>query len=121
VSSYLVVQLYCTPTEANATRTALAGEIAKFPEFAGTQIEFEQAAEADYEMHLQWAADHPGEGPADRAYFLLQAKSPADIPEPVLRVVESTVTDWIDSTYNADSEEIAEVQWGSYAGTKLLN
>ncbi len=107
--------------EANAIRAAVASEIARFPEFAGTHIEFEQKAEADYEMHLQWAADHPGQEPSDRAYFLLRAESPAGISEPVLREAESTVTDWIDSTYNADSDKVAEVQWGSYAGTKLLN
>lgn len=107
--------------EADATRTALSNEIAKVHEFADAQIMLEQKAEVAYTMHSQWAADHPGQSPANREYFLLRAESPADIPEPVLREAEVTVTDWIDSTYNAASDTIAEVQWGSYAGIKVLS
>lgn len=120
MSSYLVVQLYCTHTEADAVRSTLAGEIAKFPEFGDARIEFEQKAEDDYEMHREWAADHPGQDPADRSYYLLRVESSTGVPEPVLREAEVAVTDWIDSTYNDASDEYTEVQWGSYAGTKLL-
>ncbi|MEU2092504.1 hypothetical protein [Nocardia beijingensis] len=121
MSSYLVVQLYCTPTEAEATRSALAAEIAKFPEFTGARITLEQQAETDYEMHLHWAAQHPDQDPGDRAYHLLRVDTDNDVPEPVLREAESNITDWIDSTYNDDSDDIVELQWGSYAGTKLAN
>lgn len=121
VSSYLVVQLYCTPTEAEATRSALADEIATFPEFTSARITFEQKAETDYEMHLHWAAQHPDQDPGDRAYHLLRVDTDNDVPEPVLREAESKITDWIDSTYNDDSDDIVELQWGSYAGTKLLS
>ncbi|TLG13966.1 hypothetical protein FEK35_09335 [Nocardia cyriacigeorgica] len=121
MSSYLVIQLYCTPVEAGATNSALAGKVARLPEFDAARIELEQKAEADYEMHLHWAAQHPGQDPADRAYYLLRVESPTDIPEHVLRDVETEITDWIDSTYNDASDEIIEVQWGSYAGTRLLN
>ncbi|MGV9971350.1 hypothetical protein [Nocardia beijingensis] len=89
MSSYLVVQLYCTPTEAEATRSALAAEIAKFPEFTGARITLEQKAETDYEMHLHWAAQHPDQDPGDRAYHLLRVDTDNDVPEPVLREAES--------------------------------
>lgn len=121
MSSYLVVQLYCTPTEAGAIRSAAEGEISKFPEFVAASTELDQRAEDDYEMHREWATEHPGQDPAERAYFLLRVDSATDIPEPVLRAAETAITDWIDSTYNAAAEEITEVQWGSYAGTKLVN
>lgn len=119
MSSYLVVQLYCTPAQADATRSALAREIARFPEFAAARIELNQEAEADYEMHLHWAADHPEQDPADRTYYLIRVDSPTDVPEPALREAEAKVTEWIDSTYNDSADEIVEVHWGSYAGTKL--
>ncbi|WP_280412166.1 hypothetical protein [Nocardia asiatica] len=96
------------------------GEIAKYPELAGARIGFGQKAEADYEMHLHWAAQHPGQDAGDRAYHLLRVEAFHEVPEPVLREAESNVTDWIDSTYNDASDETVEVQWGSYAGTKLL-
>ncbi|MGY2126418.1 hypothetical protein ACW9HJ_33685 [Nocardia gipuzkoensis] len=55
------------------------------------------------------------------AHTFFRVESPTDIPEPALREVENTVTDWIDTTYNDASDEIVEVQWGSYAGTRLVN
>jgi hypothetical protein len=123
VSSYLVIQLYCTPAEANDIRSALTAEVAKYSEYTDSRIEFEPKteAEADSGMHSEWATQHPGQDPADRGYFFLRVESPTDIPEPALREVENTVTDWIDTTYNDVSDEIVEVQWGSYAGTRLVN
>jgi hypothetical protein len=119
VSSYVVMQLYCTPAEADAIRSVLTAKVAEFPEFANARIQLEQKAETDSEMHLDWAAQHPGQDAADRAYFLLEVTSATDIPEPILREVEDTVTDSINSTYNDNPDDIIEVPWGSYAGTTL--
>ncbi|MEV6556730.1 hypothetical protein AB0M22_13500 [Nocardia sp. NPDC051756] len=121
MSSHLVFQLYCTPVEADAVRSALVSEVATFAEFGDARIEFAQEAEADYEMHLSWAAQHPGEDPADRGYFLLQVQSATDIPESVLREVESALWEWIDSTYHGDSDEVVEVHVASHAGTKFVD
>ncbi|MFR9751630.1 hypothetical protein ACL02S_11400 [Nocardia sp. 004] len=119
MSSYLVVDLYCTPAEAETIRSILADEIAKFPEFAAARIQLEQTADDGSEMHLHWAGEHPGQDAADRAYFELEVTSAMDIPEPILREVEDTIIDWINSTYNDNPDDIVEVPWGSYAGTKL--
>ncbi|WP_280241182.1 hypothetical protein [Nocardia abscessus] len=116
MSSYLVIQLYCTTMEADAIRSVLAMKVA---EFAHARIQLEQKAETDSEMHLDWAAQHPGQDAADRAYFLLEVTSATDIAEPILREVEDAVTDSINSTYNDNPDEIIEVPWGSYAGTTL--
>lgn len=114
----MLFQLYCTPTEADATRSVLSNEIATYPECGNAQVIFEQnqEAEADYEMHLDWAAQHPGQKFEERAYFLLRLESATTIPEPVLQEVESAIWDWIDSTYNADSDEIIEVRAASAIG-----
>ncbi|MGK8501594.1 hypothetical protein [Nocardia asiatica] len=119
MSSYLVVQLYCTLAEANAIRSILVTKVAEFAEFADARIQLEQKVETDSEMHLDWAAQHPGQDAADRAYFLLEVTSVTDIAEPILREVEDAVIDWINSTYNDNVDEIIEVPWGSYAGTTL--
>jgi hypothetical protein len=121
VSSYLVFQLYCTPAQANATRSTMANLIGEFPEFAGARIVFTQTAESDYEMHRDWAVEHQGQDPADRAYFLLRVESPTTLPESVLREAECAIEDWIELTYNQASDEIDEVPWGSYAGSTLLS
>ncbi|MFB8276153.1 hypothetical protein [Nocardia colli] len=121
MSSHLVFQLYCTPVEAEAVCSALTRGIARFAEFGDARIEIERQAETDYEMHLNWAAQHPGQDPGDRAYFLLQAQSATVIPESVLREAESTLWEWIDSTYHGDSDEIVEVHAASHAGTKLAD
>ncbi|WP_459547317.1 hypothetical protein [Nocardia sp. X0981] len=118
MSSYLVVQLYCTPAQAEAVRTALTEELAKSPEFARARVGLEQKSESDYEMHSTWAEEHPGQDPGDRAYFLVEMTSPADVPEPVLRKAEDEIIEWIDANYNDEDNGIAEVQWGSYAGTE---
>ncbi|WP_280345339.1 hypothetical protein [Nocardia abscessus] len=119
MSSYLVIQLYCTTMEADAIRSVLAMKVAEFPEFADARIQLGQKAETDSEMHLDWAAQHPGQDAADSAYFLLEVTSATDIAEPILREVEDAVTDSINSTYNDNPDEIIEVPWGSYAGTTL--
>ncbi|WP_280336064.1 hypothetical protein [Nocardia wallacei] len=121
MSSHLVFQLYCRPAEAEAVRSALVSEIARFPEFGNARIEVEQKADADYEMHLTWAQQHPGVDPADRDYFLLSAESPTDIPDQVLAEVDSELWDWIGSTFNDASDEIVEVQAASSFGTQLVN
>ncbi|NKY27312.1 hypothetical protein [Nocardia gamkensis] len=119
MSSYVVIQLYCTPAEADAIRSALTTKVAEFAEFTNARIELERKTEADYEMHLDWAAQHAGQDAADRAYFLLEVTSATDIPEPILREVEDAVIDSINSTYNDNPDDIIEVPWGSYAGTTL--
>lgn len=110
--------MYCTPAQAETVRVALTDELAKSPEFAHAQIGMEQNAESDYEMHSTWAEEHPGQDPGERAYFLLEAISSVDVPEPVLRKAEAGIIEWIDETYNDEENDIAEVQWGTYAGTK---
>ncbi|WP_459545823.1 hypothetical protein [Nocardia sp. X0981] len=117
MSSYLVVQLYCTPAQAQAVRTALAAELMESPEFARARVGLEQKSESDYEMHSTWAEEHPGQGPSDRAYFLVEMTSPVDVPEPILRKAEYEIIEWIEKTYNDEDNDIAEVRWGSYAGT----
>ncbi|MBF6340344.1 hypothetical protein IU450_31285 [Nocardia abscessus] len=47
VSSYVVIQLYCTPAEADAIRSVLTTKVAEFPEFANARIQLEQKAETD--------------------------------------------------------------------------
>ncbi|MFC4127888.1 hypothetical protein [Nocardia rhizosphaerae] len=111
----MLFQLYCLPAEAEATRSALADELAEYAQCSDARIEFEQNQEAaaDYDMHTDWAAQHPGQEPGDRAYFQLRVQSPTDVPEPVLQNVELAIWDWINSTYNDDSDEIIEVQAAS--------
>lgn len=117
MSSYLVVQLYCTPVQADSVRAAATAEIAKYAEFGQAQVGLKQEAETDYEMHLDWAREHPGQEPGDRAYYLLKMTSPVDIPESLLRRAEDNIIDWVGSTYN-DGEAV-EVPWASHAGTTL--
>lgn len=115
VSSYLVVQLYCTPAQADSVRSAAAGELAKFPEFAEARTELAPKAEGEQRMHLEWAEEHPGQDPGDRTYFSLEMTSPVDAPESVLRKVEDQILEWIDTTFNDEANDIAEVQWASFA------
>ncbi|MGW5381337.1 hypothetical protein [Nocardia sp. NPDC003963] len=115
MSSYLVVQLYCTPAQAESVRAAAVGELAKSPEFAEARTELAPKAEGDHRMRLAWAEEHPGQSPGDRAYFSLEVTSPVDVPESVLRKVEDEIIEWIDTTYNDEANDIAEVQWASFA------
>ncbi|MFI1463825.1 hypothetical protein [Nocardia carnea] len=117
MSSYLVVQLYCTAVQADSVRAAATAELTKYTEFGQTQVGLKQEAETDYEMHLNWAREHPGQDSGDRAYYLLEMTSPVDIPESLLREAEDNITDWIGSTYN-DNDNV-EVPWASRAGTTL--
>ncbi|MEV3966116.1 hypothetical protein AB0M34_35505 [Nocardia sp. NPDC050193] len=115
MSSYLVVQLYCTPAQAESVRSAAAGELAKFPEFAEARTELAPKADGEHRMHLEWAEEHPGQDPGDRTYFSLEMASPVDVPESVLRKAEDQILEWIDTTFNDEANDIAEVQWASFA------
>ncbi|WP_063128454.1 hypothetical protein [Nocardia fusca] len=115
MSSYLVVQLYCTPAQADSVRSAAAGELAKFPELAGARTELAPKAEGEHRMRLEWAEEHPGQDPGDRTYFSLEMTSPVDAPESVLRKAEDQILEWIDTTFNDEANDIAEVQWASFA------
>lgn len=115
VSSYLVVQLYCTPAQADSVRAAAVGELARFPEFAESRTELAPKVDGEYRLHLDWAEEHPGRSPGDRAYFSLEMISPVDVPESVLRKAEDEIIEWIDRTFNDQPDDIAEVQWASFA------
>ncbi|WP_062996404.1 hypothetical protein [Nocardia jinanensis] len=115
MSSYLVVQLYCTPAQAESVRAAAVGELAKSPELAEARTELAPKAGGDHRMHLDWAEEHPGQAPGDRTYFSLEMLSPVDVPESVLRKVEDEIIEWIDTTFNDEANDIAEVQWASFA------
>ncbi|WP_327151140.1 hypothetical protein [Nocardia sp. NBC_01329] len=115
MSSYLVVQLYCTPAQADSVRTGAIGELARFPEFAGSRTELAPKAQGDHRLHLDWAEEHPGLVPGERTYFSLEMICPVDVPESVLRSAEDGVIEWIDKTFNDRPDDIAEVHWASYA------
>ncbi|MEU1980896.1 hypothetical protein [Nocardia sp. NPDC019395] len=115
VSSYLVVQLYCTPAQADAASRAASAELAKLPEFDGARTELATTVEGEHRLHLAWAEEHPGQAPGERAYFSLEMTSPVDVPESVLRKAEDEIIEWIDTTFNDEANDIAEVQWASFA------
>ncbi|WP_280467187.1 hypothetical protein [Nocardia cyriacigeorgica] len=113
MSRNLVFQLYSTPEQAEETHSALAREVAKVPELASVRLEFEQDAGVGFDMHLTWAQQHPNQDAGDRGYYYLRVESPTELPDRVLEGVEEKVWDWIDETYNADSDEIIEVRAAS--------
>ena len=115
VSSYLVVQLYCTPAQAESARAAAAAELAKFGEFAEARTELVPQTEDTHRLPEAWAEEHPGQEPGERACFALETNSPADVPESVLRQAEDQIIEWIDTTFNDGADDIAEVQWASFA------
>ncbi|NUP25106.1 MAG: hypothetical protein HOQ44_00145 [Nocardia sp.] len=115
MSSYLVVQLYCTPAQAESVRAAAVGELAKYPEFAQSRTELAPKVDGEQRLHLDWAEEHPGQPAGERTYFSLETISPVDVPESVLRRAEDEIIEWIDRTFNDQPDDIAEVQWASFA------